>query len=279
MSCMILDEERLQWFAEQLREDEKSRKTVEKYYRDGKKLMAYAAGRPLSKDLIMEYKEYLRRHGYAPRSINSMLASVNSLLHYLELESLRVKNVRIQRSVYCAKSKELTKEEYLRLLEAAKKHPRTYLILMTLCSTGIRVSELSFFTVEAVRRGEVRVNAKGKDRVILLPEALQHHLLEYARMHLITRGILFRTRSGQPMDRSNIWADLKALCRTANVQPDKVYPHNLRKLFARSFYEVDNDLARLADVLGHSSVDTTRIYIVSSGTEHRRKLESLGLAI
>ena len=235
--------------------------------------------REVTKELVMEYKQYLMQEGYAVRSVNSMLASVNSLLCYLGWEDCRVKSLKTQREVYCPESRELTKAEYLRLLEASKDRPRLNLLLQTISGTGIRISELRFFTVEAVRHGEVRVNAKGKSQMILLPSKLKQLLLSYAKRAGIVCGLIFRTKSGRPLNRSNVWAEMKRLCKAARVEAGKVFPHNLHKLFARTFYAIEKDIAKLADLLGHSSIDTTRIYIVSSGYEHRRKLEKMHLVM
>ena len=185
----------------------------------------------------------------------------------------------MQREIYCAEEKELTREEYFRLLEASAGHPRLHLILQAICGTGIRISELKYFTVEAVRRGEITVSCKGKNRTILLPGLLCRRLLAYAEKEGIASGMIFVTRRGNPVNRSNIWAQMKGLCRKAGVKESKIFPHNLRKLFARTFYGIEKDIARLADILGHSSINTTRIYIVSTGTEHRKKIECLGLVV
>ena len=208
-----------------------------------------------------------------------MLASVNSFLDFLELSVCKVKNIRTQRQTYCAEEKELTKAEYLRLLSASKKNEQLNLVLQTICGTGIRVSELRFFTVEAISRGEITVHCKSKTRTILVPGKLKKLLLSYAKKHGIRNGAIFITKKGRPLDRSNIWTQMKRLCTVAGVNPSKVFPHNLRKLFARTFYGLEKDIAKLADILGHSSVDTTRIYIMTTVTEHRRKIEKLGLVI
>lgn len=217
--------------------------------------------------------------GYAVRSINSMLASLNSLLDFFGWSDCKVKNVKMQHQAYCEEEKELTKAEYLRLLNAAKDRPQLRLVLETICGTGIRVSELRYFTVEAVKSGTVVVNCKSKNRMILLPGKLKKLLLCYARRNDIRSGAIFITRNGNPLNRSNIWAQMKSLCEAAGVKKSKVFPHNLRKLFARTFYGIEKDITKLADILGHSSIDTTRIYIMSSGTEHRRKIERLGLVV
>ena len=191
----------------------------------------------------------------------------------------KVKNIKVQRQTYCAEEKELTKAEYFRLLKASQNRPQLNMVLQTICGTGIRVSELRFFTIEAVKHGEVTVSCKSKTRIILLPGKLKKLLLDYAKKNGIRSGAIFITRNGKPLNRSNIWAQMKGLCEAAGVKPAKVFPHNLRKLFARTFYGIEKDIAKLADILGHSSIDTTRIYIMSTGIEHRRKIERLGLVI
>jgi integrase len=208
-----------------------------------------------------------------------MLASLNSLLDFLGLSACKVKNIRTQRQTYSTEDKELTKAEYLRLLEASKKNEQLNLVIQTICGTGIRVSELRYFTVEAIRSGEVIVDCKNKTRTILVPGKLKKLLLNYAKRHHIIAGPIFITRTGKPLNRSNIWAAMKKLCETAGVKPSKVFPHNLRKLFARTFYGIEKDIAKLADILGHSSINTTRIYIMTTGQEHRQKIERLGLVI
>ena len=269
----------LEAFRDHLVKEEKSAVTIEKYMRDARSFVLFAQNRPISKELTLAYKEHLVAHGYAIRSINSMLAGLNSLMDFLGRPDCRVKNLRCQRQTYCTEEKELTKPEYLRLLNAAKKQPRLNLILQTICSTGIRVSELRYFTLEAIRRGEVTVRCKNKTRTILVPTALQKRLLNYANKNGLTSGTIFVTRSGKPVDRSNIWAQMKRLCKKAGVKATKVFPHNLRKLFARTFYGLEKDIAKLADILGHSSINTTRIYIMTTGAEHRRKIEQLELVV
>ena len=212
-------------------------------------------------------------------SVNSMLISVNRFLVFLGCGDCRVKCLREQRQVYQREDRQLTKAEYLCLLNAARSDERLCLLLQTICATGIRVSELQYFTVEAVRQGEVTVTCKSKTRSILLPGVLKRKLLSFAARRGIAAGVIFRSRNGRPLDRSNIWAMMKRLCAAANVKPGKVFPHNLRKLFARTFYGIEKDIAKLADLLGHSSINTTRIYIMTTGAEHRRKIERLGLVV
>lgn len=259
--------------------EEKSTATQEKYLRDARTFCAYAKDREVTKELVVAWKRQLMARGYGIRSINSMLASVNNLLEFVGLPEYKVKSVRTQQKTYCAEDRELTKAEYLRLLEAARKKEQLNLVLQTICGTGIRVSELRYFTVEALRRGEVTVDCKNKTRTILIPSKLRKLLLQYAGRKGIHSGAVFVTRTGRPLDRSNIWSSMKKLCEKAGVKPSKVFPHNLRKLFARTFYGIEKDIAKLADILGHSSISTTRIYIMTTGSEHRRKIERLGLVI
>ena len=266
-------------FREYLIREEKSTATIEKYLRDTNGFLEYAADREITKELAVAYKAELQKKNYAIRSINSMLASINSLLVFLEWTDCKVKTLRYQRQTYCAEEKELTKSEYLRLLEASKKNEQLNLVIQTICGTGIRVSELRYFTVEAVNRGEITVQCKSKTRTILVPGKLKKLLLSYAKARGIHGGVIFVTKTGNPLDRCNIWAQMKRLCTAAGVNPTKVFPHNLRKLFARTFYGIEKDIAKLADILGHSSINTTRIYIMTTGTEHRRKIERLGLVV
>lgn len=276
---MILKNNDICEFANYLRCEEKSAATQEKYLRDVHTFCKYTSGNEISKELVVDWKKYLVEQGYAVRSINSMLASVNCLLEFLGLSNCKVKNIRMQRQTYCAEDKELTKAEYLRLLQVSKKNEQLNLVIQTICGTGIRVSELQYFTVEAIRHGEVTVDCKNKTRTILVPGKLKNLLLNYAKRHSITTGAIFITRTGKTLNRSNIWAAMKKLCEVAGVKASKVFPHNLRKLFARTFYGIEKDIAKLADILGHSSINTTRIYIMTTGTEHRRKIERLGLVI
>lgn len=275
----ILSAGHLAAYRTHLLEEEKSSATVEKYLRDAGSFAAYAEGKPVTKEMTIAYKQRLVEKSYALRSVNSMLAGVNSLLSFLGWEDCKVKILRCQRQTYCREDRQLTKEDYLRLLAASRKQPQLNLILQTICATGIRISELRYFTVEAVRSGEISVRCKSKTRRILVPGKLKRLLLDYAKRQRINSGILFRTRGGNPLDRSNIWQQMKALCKTAGVNPGKVFPHNLRKLFARTFYSMEKDIAKLADILGHGSIETTRIYIMTTGTEHRRKLDRLGLVV
>ena len=266
-------------FQQYLIREEKSTATVEKYLRDVRAFVVYVGDEIVTKEVVLAYKKHLQAKEYAVRSINSMLASLNSLLDFLGWQDCKVKAIKQQRQVYCAEEKELTKAEYMRLLDAAKRKPQLQLVMKTICGTGIRVSELRYFTVEDVTQGEVIVNCKGKTRTILIPSKLRKLLLDYAKKEKIRSGVIFINRNGRPLNRSYIWAQMKALCRDAGVNASKVFPHNLRKLFARTFYGIEKDIAKLADILGHSSINTTRIYIMTTGTEHRRKIERLGRVV
>ena len=279
MNTNKLTSREIEKFATYLRREEKSEATQEKYLRDIRAFCEYAADAEISKDTVIAWKRQLLQDGYAVRSINSMLASVNSLFAFLGWHDCKVKNIRTQRQTYCTEDKELTKAEYLRLLAASKKNEQLNLVIQTICGTGIRVSELQYFTVEAIRHGEVTVDCKNKTRTILVPGKLKNILLNYAKQRGIVTGAIFIGRNGKALDRSCIWRRMKQLCKDAGVKETKVFPHNLRKLFARTFYGIEKDIAKLADILGHSSINTTRIYIMTTGIEHRRKIERLGLVV
>lgn len=274
---MILQTDSLPAFVTYLQREERSACTVEKYRRDVARFLTYARGRELTKALVVSYKNDLQERDYAPRSVNSMLAAVNSYLCFLGREECRVKTLRLQQSAYLPAEKELTRRELQRLLEAACRRPQLQMVIQTIVATGIRISELQFFTLEAVRAGEVPIHAKGKYRIVLIPPELRRLLLAYAARRGVVSGHLFVGKSGQPLHRSSVWRAMKNLCSEAGVDQRKVFPHSLRKLFARSFYAVDKDIAKLADVLGHSSINTTRIYIMTTGEEHRRCLRRMGL--
>ena len=263
-----------------LREAEKSAATMEKYLHHVRQFVAHDAGRRIDKALVLEYKTRLGKL-YAPSSANAALAAVNGFLRFWGFESCCVKPFKVQKQVYCSEEKELTREEYVRLVRAAKEKSseRLALLLETICATGIRVSELPYITVEAVAQGEAVVHCKGKTRTVFLPAALQKKLRRYMQSQKIQSGPVFITRTGKPMNRSNIWREMKALCERAKVAPSKVFPHSLRHLFARTFYSIDHDVAKLADLLGHSNINTTRIYIITTGAEHRRKMETMRLVI
>ncbi|MBQ7445249.1 MAG: tyrosine-type recombinase/integrase [Clostridia bacterium] len=281
MNEKVLTQEMIGGFRDNLVLEERSAATIEKYTRDAKRFCDYAGGKCITKELVIAYKEDLRLLGYAVRSINSMLASINSLFRYLDWNDIHVKSIKIQQQIFCSEEKELSKSEYFSLVKAAcnRKDETMCLILQTICSTGIRVSELEFVTVEAVINGEAVVSCKGKIRTIFIVSELQKKLVDYCKKRGIKEGPVFLTKVGNPVNRSLIWHRMKGLCKVAKVNPSKVFPHNLRHLFARSFYNLDNDIAKLADVLGHSNINTTRIYIVSTGSEHRKKLEKMHLTL
>ena len=267
-------------FKEHLILEERSATTVEKYIRDVKAFSVYTQNADITKETVIVYKKHLQEN-YAVRSVNSMLASINSLFSFLDWHDLRVKSLKLQQQVFCPEEKELTKAEYARLCRTAERrhNERLNLILQTICGTGIRVSELQYITVEAARCGEAVVNCKAKTRSVFIVKELKQKLLRYAAEQNIKSGMIFMTRTGKPISRTNIWREMKALCEEANVNPQKVFPHNLRHLFARVFYGIEKDIAKLADILGHSSITTTRIYIISTGTEHRRRMENMRLII
>lgn len=267
-------------FKEHLILEERSVATIQKYIRDVKAFMAYAQNSAIAKEIVIAYKKYLQEN-YAVRSVNSMLASINSFFSLFGWNDLKVKSLKLQQQVFCPEEKELTKEEYTQLCRTAERrhNERLCLILQTICGTGIRVSELQYITVEAVKHGEAVVNCKAKTRSVFIVKELRQKLLRYAAEQNIKRGMIFVTRTGKPISRTNIWREMKALCVEANVNPQKVFPHNLRHLFARVFYGIEKDIAKLADILGHSSINTTRIYIISTGTEHRKRMENMRLII
>ena len=267
-------------FKEHLILEERSKITVEKYIRDVKAFAKYTQNSAITKETVIAYKKYLQEN-YAVRSVNSMLASINGLFAFLGWHDLRVKSLKLQQQVFCPEEKELTKAEYARLCRTAerKHNERLNLILQTICGTGIRVSELQYITVEAAKNGEAVVNCKAKTRSVFIVKELKQKLLRYAAEQGIKNGMIFVTRTGKPISRTNIWREMKSLCNDAGVDPKKVFPHNLRHLFARAFYGIEKDIAKLADILGHSSIETTRIYIISTGAEHRKRMENMRLIL
>ncbi|MBR2906626.1 MAG: tyrosine-type recombinase/integrase [Clostridia bacterium] len=280
MRGRTVNEKSIKDFAVHLLREERSLATREKYLRDVRRFSDFVGGRAVDWQVVYNYKISLERD-YAVASANSMLAALNAFFRFCGWQDLCVKQFKVQREAFCSEEKELTRAEYLRLVEAAQRKGdlRMSLIIQTICGTGIRVSELPFITVESAIRGEATVNCKGKTRRVFIVRRLQNKLLRYAKERGINTGSLFITREGKPMNRSCIWREMKRLCRDAGVPPSKVFPHNLRHLFARTFYEIEKDIAKLADILGHSSINTTRIYIVETGTEHRRRMENMRLII
>lgn len=268
--------ENLKLFETALLSEEKSLLTRCKYLRDIQTFLCWLNGRELSKSQVLQYKALLQQQ-YAAASLNSILSSLNHYFKFLGRRDCCLKVVRQQRQIFLDTTKELTRSEYRQLLNAAREDPRLCLLMQTICSTGIRVSEHSFITVEAARLGYAEVRLKGKQRRVYLPRDLCRALLRYAAKRKIASGSIFITSGGKPLDRSNIWAQMKKLCTKAGVDPRKVYPHNLRHLFARTYYSLEKDIVRLADILGHSSINTTRIYTMESGAVHQRQIEKMRL--
>ncbi len=279
MSVRRISEALLSAFEDYLHGEERSDGTVEKYLRDLKQFARWLGGGAVTKEAASSWKGHLAGNGYKPATINSMLSALNQFFLFSGWVECRVKYLRIQRQLFRSEQRELSREEYGRLLGAAQEHGRERLglLLQTICATGIRVSEVRYITAEAVRSGRADIFLKGKIRTILLPGKLCRKLEKYARKQKIASGEIFLTRSGKSISRRQIWAEMKGLCALAGVAPSKVFPHNLRHLFARTFYRACRDVAKLADVLGHSSMETTRIYLVSSGVEHARQMDRLGL--
>lgn len=272
--------ELIEKFKNFLENEEKAQATIEKYIRDIKNFQAWLDGKEVTKQLVLKYKNYIIEQ-YAPSSANSMLSSINAFFIYMEWYECKVKTFKIQKQIFANKDKELSKKEYERLLNAAKSknNQKLYLLMQTICGTGIRVSELKCITIESVKRGQANISCKGKMRVVILPDRLCVALKKYAKEESITTGSIFVSKGGRPLDRSNIWKMLKTLCEIAGVSKDKVFPHNFRHLFARTYYSIEKDIVRLADILGHASVNTTRIYTMETGDVHRRQLQRLGLLL
>lgn len=252
--------------------------TIDKYVRDVTRFLAEVDS--VTYENLRSYKEELIKR-YAPRSVNSMIAAINQYLTFQHMERFKIKPVRIQKEIFCEPEKELDKKEYRKLVDAAnsKGDSRLALIMEVICGTGIRISELEYFTLESVKCGQIRVHNKGKNRVVMIPHKLKMKLLYYAKKNRIQSGCLFITKYGNPINRSNLWTAMKKLAREANVAADKIFPHNLRHLFAKTYYSITKDISRLADLLGHSSINTTRIYTMSSGHEHQQQIERLGLVL
>ena len=280
MKTECVTEKQILKFEQTLKEQEKSAATVEKYVREIRAFAFFLEGRCLSKLLLIEYRDRLREKKKA-QTVNGYISAINAYLEFARRKDLKMKLLRVQRRSFLDESRELTQDEYKRLLNAAQSmnNERLYYLMLTLCGTGIRVGELKHITVEAVRRGSADISMKGKFRTILIPKELRKRLLSYAERIRVKNGCIFRTKSGRPLDRSNIGHEMKKLCRIAAVDPEKVFPHNFRHLFARSFYAIEKNRAHLADILGHSSVETTRIYVAVSAREQERILEKMSLII
>jgi len=278
----IITEKILEKYKKYLREEEKSIATISKYIRDIRKLADYAGKREITKKLVLDYKEDLRiNKKYKLSSINSFLIAVNRFLEYMGWYGMRVKTYSIQREVFAPAGRDLSLQEYMKLVYAAKYKgkKRLAMVIQTICATGIRISELSNVTVDSVRQGGVDIYFKRKQRKVLLPKKFKRMLVKYIKENNINDGIVFCTSSGKALDRSNLWREMKALGSKADVTKEKVFPHNLRHLFARTFYRVCKDVSKLADVLGHSNINTTRIYLISTGIEHTERMEKLGLIL
>lgn len=281
MNERIITKENLKDYIMYLRTEERSTGTVENYLRHTRLFVCWAAGHPVTKEMTAAWKESLLEDGYAPVSVNAMLAALNGFLGFLGWNDCRVKFLKIQRRLFRSPDRELTRQEYDRLISTARaeKKERLVLLMETICATGIRVSEVRYITVEAALQGRTEISLKGKIRTILIPKKLCRKLLKYAKNKKIASGEVFLTGSKKSISRRQIWGEMKRLCSSAGVEPSKVFPHNLRHLFATVFYRACRDVVKLADVLGHSSIETTRIYLLTSGAEHARQLDRLGLVV
>ena len=279
MGKRIITTKQIFSFGRFLQEDERSAATAEKYLREVRLFAAFLNGGEVTKAAVAQWKSNLLEGNYNPATINGKLSAIDRFLTFMGWEDCRVKHLRLQRRLFRASDRELTKAEYERLITTADKSgkERLSLLMETICATGIRVSEVRYITLEAANAGKAEISLKGKIRTILIPGKLCRKLLKYARKNKIASGELFLTRSGRSLSRKQIWAEMKAICEKAGVEPGKVFPHNLRHLFARTFYKICRDVARLADVLGHSSIETTRIYLISTGVEHAQTLEQMQL--
>lgn len=268
-------------YARWLREEERSPGTIEKYLRELRQFAAWLGEREVTKERVIQWKQALCAGGREAATVNGKLAAVNSFLSFAGWQDCRVKALKLQRKMFRESGRALTREEYQRLTATAREagKERLALLMETICATGIRVGEVQYITVEAARQGRTEISLKGKIRTIILPAKLCRKLLKYARKNKTASGEVFLTRNGKPLSRRQIWAEMKALCKYADVEPSKVFPHNLRHLFATAFYRACKDIAKLADVLGHSSIETTRIYLLTSGIEHQRQLDQLGLVL
>lgn len=278
---MRIDREKMEGFRAYLAEQECAEATVAKYMHDVELLASFCGGTVEDKNALIAFKQRLQERGYAPSSINSMLAAVNRFLTFAGVPQWKLRYLKATRSTFCGKERELTRRDYERLVSAAKHagNRRLELLVQTMCATGIRVSEVRAVTVESLRQGQAEIHNKGRIRTILLPKKLCGLLLAYCKERAIRSGPVFVTRTGKPLDRSNIWKSMKRLAAMARVGAGKVFPHNLRHLFARTYYKAYKDIVRLADILGHASIDTTRIYTVRTGAEQQRQIERLPLLI
>ena len=273
-----ITDKQIEKFDRYLKSEERASATIEKYIRDVRAFSVWLGEEEFDKSAVLSYKNYLIEN-YSPASVNSMLSSLNGFFAFMDRRDCHVKTIKIQRQIFAKSERELTKAEYERLLDAAqeKGNERLYYLMQTICSTGIRISELRYITVDAVKKGLADIRCKGKTRKVILPKQLCKMLKGYIKEQGIKKGSVFQTKSGKPLDRSNVWKMLKSLCESAGVSKEKVFPHNFRHLFARTYYSLQKDLVRLADILGHESVDTTRIYTMESGDTHRKQIQRLRL--
>lgn len=274
-----LTKENISGFVHWLRTEERTASTLEKYQHDILSFTVWLDGMPVTKEAVTEWKEHLMEQHCSVSTINSAISALNGLFRYLGWTDCRTKFLRVQRRAFRDPNRELERSEYEALVSTARDRgqDRLALLMETICATGIRVSEVRYITVEAISRGRAEISLKGKIRTILIPGKLQRKLQKYIRKQKIASGEIFLTRDGKPLSRHQIWAEMKRLCRYAGVEPSKVFPHNLRHTFAVAFYQASRDIVKLADVLGHSSIETTRIYLLTSGAEHQRQLDRLGL--
>ncbi|MDO4281147.1 MAG: tyrosine-type recombinase/integrase [Peptococcaceae bacterium] len=280
MEDYLITEDRLAIFAAHLRAEERRPSTVEKYARDVRALARWLAGRAVTKAQLAEWKQQLVARGYAATTVNGMLAAVHAFFSCMGWMGLSLRYLRVQRRAFRENSRALSRADYAALLAAAKaRSVRLALVMETICATGIRVSELPYMTVEAARAGRADISLKGKIRTILIPAKLCKKLRAYAKHKKITSGEIFLTRGGHSLSRKQIWAEMKRLCASAGVDPRKVFPHNLRHLFAVTYYKVTRDMAQLADLLGHSSIETTRLYLLAPASEQRQCLDRLRLVL
>lgn len=271
--------DKIEAYKRKLWEEERSPGTIEKYLRDITSFAAWLDSRALDREIVIAWKEHLLAESYLPGTINSMLSALNGYFRFINREDCRAKFLRVQRKMFRDPAKDLSKNDYERLLQAAGAmgNTRLQLLMETICATGIRVSELKYITVEATKAGRAQISLKGKIRLILLPGKLCRKLQKYAHKQKIASGEIFLTRSGKSLSRRQVWREMKRLCEQAGVEASRVFPHNLRHLFATTFYKSCRDIVKLADILGHSSIETTRIYLISTGEEHVRQLDRLGL--
>ncbi len=275
-----IQERHIRRFEERLRQEEKSKNTMQKYRHDLLQFVSFLRGRTVEKTIVLDYKEFLGQK-YELAGANSMIAAVNRFLRFMSWEDCCIKPFKIQKKTFCSEERELTKEEYIRLVKTAEQTGKKQLslILQTVCGTGIRIGELQYITVEAAQKGEAVVSCKNKSRTVFIVRDLRKRLLQYCKQRGIVKGSVFVTKTGNPVNRCNVWREMKGLCEQSHVPKTKVFPHNLRHLFARIFYTMEKDVLKLADILGHSNINTTRIYTVTTGAEHRRKMEQMHLII